>query len=1194
MEKSELKVDAFINSSSSFLEFFEKARLLQPKEQGDVFERVVQLHLKSKPKYASELDEVWQLQEVPLAVCKYLNLPKTDEGIDLIAKHMDGTYWAIQAKYRSNPDHRLSWGSKGGLSTFTSLSFTTCKNIAFGLVCATTNKPLKKTYLTKGVGFELFGDFLDLEDNDGEGWKQLKKGLEGEPTPPKTIEPLPHQHRAIQNAEEYFIEEGNPRGKLIMPCGTGKSLTGFWIAVALNAKEIIVAVPSLALIKQTLNVWTREYLAHGIRPKWLSVCSDESAGTVDSDSFTAQVYDIGVPCVTDPALIKKFLKAPTEKPRIVFTTYQSGPVLAMVAKSLKHCFDLGIMDEAHKTVGRKDKVFAHLIDNKNIGIDKRVFMTATERFYRGSSDKIASMHDPRLYGETFELLTFKRAIEADNIICDYRFVTIGIAHSEIKKLWEDNAYLRIERTELNEDTTRSLASGLALRKAYAEFDIKRAISFHRSIKLAKNFAEQQEKMAMAFPELTEVDCFHVSSQLSTGDRADQLRDFGAAKRGLITNARCLTEGVDIPSVDCVLFADPRRSKVDIVQAAGRALRKSPGKTFGYIIVPLVVPDDVDLEEFAEGTNFAQVVTTIKALAAEDERIIEDLRVISTGSTPTGGKIEVNLTEILSRKLDAALLHDNLQLEVWEKIARLNWRLFDEARVFVRSLKLMNEPEWRNFTKLGKLPADIPVAPDQVYREAGWVSWGDWLGTGSIATYKRKYRPFDDAKSFVKSLKLMSRAEWSAFTKSEKLPLDIPADPSNVYRDEGWNGWGDWLDTGTISPQNREYRTFEEARAFAQSLNLKNQAEWTIFTKSGKLPIDIPAAPGQVYREKGWAGFGDWLGTGKVATHLRKYCFFEEARTLAQSLQLKSQAEWKAFVKSGKLPENIPTKPDHVYKEDGWAGYGDWLGTGAIASQKKVYRTFQEARTFAQGLKLKSQTEWIAFAKSGKLPSDIPASPSKTYKEKGWAGFGDWLGTGTVATFKRKYRSFIDARTFVRRLELKSHFEWLDFTKSGRLPDDIPAGPERTYKNKGWAGMGDWLGTGTIASQNRRYRTFEDARTFARSLKLRSGTEWTTFTRSGKLPDDIPATPHHVYKQKGWAGMGDWLGTGTIATQKRVYRPFDEARVFVRSLKLKNEAEWRNFTKSGKLPADIPANPYKTYKDQGWAGLRDWLGTRPIG
>jgi predicted helicase len=364
-----MNIDGFIRSSKSFSEFFEKAATTTNKERGDAFERVVQLHLQSKPKYASELDEVWQLHEVPKDVRKHLKLPDADEGIDLIAKHTDGTYWAIQAKYRGDPSHRLTWGDKGGLSTFTSLAFTTCENIAYGLVVSTTNRPLKKTHLTgNNVGFELYGDLLELDDDGSEGWKRLKQGLKGKPKPPKKYKPLPHQRRAIRNAEKHFVKEGNARGKLIMPCGTGKSLTGFWIAKELDAKEIVVAVPSLALIKQTLNTWTREYLAHGIKPRWLAVCSDSSAGEIDEkeDRFTAELYDVGVPCVTDPEVIEKFLKEKSDQPRIIFTTYQSGQVLAKAAKSIKHKFDLGIMDEAHKTVGRKDCPSSYKLEHRAV------------------------------------------------------------------------------------------------------------------------------------------------------------------------------------------------------------------------------------------------------------------------------------------------------------------------------------------------------------------------------------------------------------------------------------------------------------------------------------------------------------------------------------------------------------------------------------------------------------------------------------------------------------------------------------------------------------------------------------------------------------------------------------------------------------------------------------------------------------
>jgi Phage-integrase repeat unit len=455
----------------------------------------------------------------------------------------------------------------------------------------------------------------------------------------------------------------------------------------------------------------------------------------------------------------------------------------------------------------------------------------------------------------------------------------------------------------------------------------------------------------------------------------------------------------------------------------------------------------------------------------------------------------------------------------------------------------------------------------------------------MPTRFRQYRPFEKARAFVHGLKLKSGNEWKQFTKSGKLPNDIPAKPDNTYRNKGWKGWGDWLGTGNIAPFRREFRSFEKARSFARSLGLKLAAEWLVLSKERKLPKDIPSCPNETYADKGWNGWGDWLGTGAISSHSRKFLTFAKARAFARSLKLKSQTEWHALSKAGQLPNDIPASAERVYANKGWKGWGDWLGTGTIKPSLREYRSFEEARSFARSLGPKLTVEWRAFTKSGKLPKDIPADPRMVYADKGWKGMGDWLGTES--------RPFEKARSFARSLGLKSAAEWKTLTKSGKLPKDIPSSPHETYADKGWKGMGDWLGTGTIANRLREYRSFEKARSFARSLGLTSGPEWRTFTKSGKLPKDIPAAPQIVYADKGWKGVGDWLGTGKIANRLREYRSFEEARSFVRSLGLKLGAEWSAFTKSGKLPKDIPAAPQIVYADKGWKGTGDWLGkTKP--
>jgi hypothetical protein len=219
--------------------------------------------------------------------------------------------------------------------------------------------------------------------------------------------------------------------------------------------------------------------------------------------------------------------------------------------------------------------------------------------------------------------------------------------------------------------------------------------------------------------------------------------------------------------------------------------------------------------------------------------------------------------------------------------------------------------------------------------------------------------------------------------------------------------------------------------------------------------------------------------------------------------------------------------------------------------------------------------------------------------------GDWLGTGTVANWLRKYRPFHEARVFVRKLKLKSRTEWRAYCKGeiprlGRVPADIPVIAERTYASKGWKGMGDWLGTGAVAPTRRTFRPFTEARAFARKLKLKSEADWRAFCK-GELPHkgsrstDIPAHPERKYAAKGWASWGDWLGTGTIASNSRKFRPSCEARAFARKLNLKSEAEWRMYCKGklpqkARLPEDIPAHADRTYAGRGWVNWGDWLGT----
>ena len=251
--------------------------------------------------------------------------------------------------------------------------------------------------------------------------------------------------------------------------------------------------------------------------------------------------------------------------------------------------------------------------------------------------------------------------------------------------------------------------------------------------------------------------------------------------------------------------------------------------------------------------------------------------------------------------------------------------FEEALVFVRSLRLKNQKEWVVWRMSGARAANIPSSPNTVYAHDGWQGMGHWLGTGTIATFNKVFLPFAEALVFVRSLHLRRQADWYAWRKTGACPTNIPSNPDRTYVHDGWQGWGHWLGTGAVASINRVYLPFEEALVFVRSLQLRGQAEWCAWRKSRARPANIPSNPNRAYQDHGWRGYGHWLGTGTVATFNRVYLPFEEALVFAHSLKLKSWAEWYAWSKSRARPTNIPSNPNRAYQDHGWQNIGHWLG-----------------------------------------------------------------------------------------------------------------------------------------------------------------------------------------------------------------------------------------------------------------------------
>jgi hypothetical protein len=312
--------------------------------------------------------------------------------------------------------------------------------------------------------------------------------------------------------------------------------------------------------------------------------------------------------------------------------------------------------------------------------------------------------------------------------------------------------------------------------------------------------------------------------------------------------------------------------------------------------------------------------------------------------------------------------------------------------------------------------------------------------------------------------------------------------------------------------------------------------------------------------------------------MKKFRDFESARVFARKLGLKNHKKWTEYCKSGEKPDDIPHTAQVVYKSKGWKSWGDWLGTGVVATKNKQYLPFAKARKFVRSLNLKSQNEWNAYCKSGDKPDDIPQDVRSQYKNKGWNGYGDFLGTGRMATRTTIYSSFNESRKFVHTLHLSGQNKWIEYCKSGNKPNNIPAAPWTVYKNKGWISMGDFFGTNRIANYDLQFRPYKESREFVIGLGLKNKNEYSMYCKSGNKPDDIPASPHKTYKNKGWTGWGTYLGTGNVRFGNIEYRPYKEAKKFVRSLGLQNASEWKEYCKSGNKPKDIPSAPWVVYKE----------------
>jgi superfamily II DNA or RNA helicase len=429
------------------------------------------------------------------------------------------------------------------------------------------------------------------------------------PLPGAGIQLHPHQREALSAATEALAH--TDRGQLHMACGTGKTLTALRLAERLDADLVLVLVPSLSLLAQTLREWRQHSLS---RFDAVAVCSDDTVAGAESPASAA---DIPAPVTTHPEVLAAHLTGRRPGRTVVFATYHSAAAVAAAQTMGAPTFDLALADEAHRTAGHAASAFRLILDSDRIRATKRVFMTATPRLTKGSS--ATSMDNETLYGPVMFRFGFAQAIQA-GLLCDYQVVVVGVTDESIREQLEDGAELILGEQVL---TGQESAAAVALLKAMEDYGVTRMVTFHGNVDRAQRFATALPDVAsllLAPNRVSQLSAGHVNGGMSAGERTEllnSLRMLAPGHRRVLTNARCLTEGVDVPAIDGVAFIDPRSSYVDIVQAVGRALRTAPGKTIGTILLPVYLGADDDPETVLSSSAFDDVCSVLFALRDHD-------------------------------------------------------------------------------------------------------------------------------------------------------------------------------------------------------------------------------------------------------------------------------------------------------------------------------------------------------------------------------------------------------------------------------------------------------------------------------------------------------------------------------------------------------------------------------------------------
>ncbi len=703
-----------------------------PFDQGRRFERLIKTALQKHPGiYGDRFEEVWLWSEWP-------EQDGPDRGIDLVAREQDGGHCAIQCKFFA-PDRPVP---KSQIDKFISASdrevFTSRLIVnTGGVIRSNTLKTLEQLKTPCRV-LEL----ADLAAWPVDDWRNFVEEPERLDFTRTLYTPFPYQQEAVEAVVQGFRQ--HDRGQLILPCGTGKTAVTLWIAETMVGRggRVLYLVPSISLMAQTMREWAWQ---KSVGHRYIGICSDTRAGRNDED---ASLLELDLPVTTDPEHIAAGLKQTADEAlTVVFCTYQSLELVARAQEGGAPDFDLVVADEAHRTTGADNPVkpgteaktspFQLVHDAQRIRAAKRLYATATPRLYTEAAKKrasqqemtIYSMDDEAVYGPEFHRMTFSEAVEG-GWLSDYRVAILTLSATELEE-WMANLLARERASGLNlEDAALFLGCWDALadpegrlsgryRTGDMHNPVRRAIAFSNTIRQSRLVASHWNPVIDTVRDRADegertrlLDCEvrHVDGTFNSLDRTRLLSWLSEGSDDccrILSNARCLTEGVDVPALDAVLFMHPRKSQIDVVQAVGRVMRRAPGKEYGYIILPVVVPEGVDPEQaLNDNQTFKVVWDVLRALRSHDERLDAEINSLDLNR---GGSERIfvvkppppNVDPILQIPLD--LLYDIPPGAIYSRIVekcgdRQYWPRWAEDvagiadRIRVRVTGLVDDPE----------------------------------------------------------------------------------------------------------------------------------------------------------------------------------------------------------------------------------------------------------------------------------------------------------------------------------------------------------------------------------------------------------------------------------------------------------------------------------------------------------------------